>query len=54
MPIKDALARDWVALSLQSGHSNATVHPQCVGNEMYFADGTHHNLRVSFGPILRF
>lgn len=25
-----------------------------VGDEMYFNSGTHHNLRVTFGPILRF
>ena len=25
-----------------------------VGDEIYFNDGTPHNLRVSFGPILRF
>lgn len=25
-----------------------------VGDEIYFNNGTHHNLRVSFGPIIRF
>ena len=25
-----------------------------VGDEMYFASGTHHNLRVAFGPFIRF
>ena len=25
-----------------------------AGDEMYFAGGTHHNLRVEFGPIIRF
>jgi hypothetical protein len=25
-----------------------------VGDEIYFNDGTHHNLRVSFGPFFRF
>lgn len=25
-----------------------------VGDEMYFAGGTHHNLRISFGPQIRF
>ncbi len=25
-----------------------------VGDEMYFNDGTHHNLRVTFGPFIRF
>jgi hypothetical protein len=25
-----------------------------VGDEMYFNDGTHHNLRVAFGPYIRF
>ncbi|HKT47545.1 MAG TPA: hypothetical protein VJP87_08485 [Candidatus Acidoferrales bacterium] len=25
-----------------------------VGDEMYFSGGTHHNLRVTFGPVLRF
>jgi hypothetical protein len=25
-----------------------------VGDEMYFQGGTHHNLRVTFGPVIRF
>jgi hypothetical protein len=25
-----------------------------VGDEMYFNNGTHHDLRVTFGPVLRF
>jgi hypothetical protein len=25
-----------------------------VGDDIYFNDGAHHNLRVSFGPIIRF
>jgi len=25
-----------------------------AGDEMYFNDGTHHNLRVAFGPYIRF
>jgi hypothetical protein len=25
-----------------------------VGDEMYFASGTHHNLRVAFGPFIHF
>ena len=25
-----------------------------AGDEIYFANGTHHNARVSFGPFLRF
>jgi hypothetical protein len=25
-----------------------------IGDEMYFADGAHHNLRMSLGPIIRF
>jgi len=25
-----------------------------VGDEMYFASGTHHNLRLTFGPTIRF
>lgn len=25
-----------------------------IGDEMYFNSGTHHNLRVTFGPIIRF
>jgi len=25
-----------------------------VGDEIYFASGTHHNLRVAFGPYIRF
>jgi hypothetical protein len=25
-----------------------------AGDEIYFAGGTHHNLRVSFGPFIRF
>lgn len=25
-----------------------------VGDEIYFNQGTHHNLRVAFGPVIRF
>ena len=25
-----------------------------VGDEIYFASGTHHNLRIAFGPYIRF
>jgi hypothetical protein len=25
-----------------------------LGDEIYFASGTHHNLRVAFGPYIRF
>jgi hypothetical protein len=25
-----------------------------VGDEMYFNDGAHHNLRVALGPYIRF
>jgi hypothetical protein len=25
-----------------------------VGDEMYFSGGTHHNLRMAFGPFIRF
>jgi hypothetical protein len=25
-----------------------------IGDEMYFNNGTHHNLRASFGPVIRF
>lgn len=25
-----------------------------IGDEMYFNNGTHHNLRVTFGPVIRF
>jgi hypothetical protein len=25
-----------------------------VGDEMYFSGGTHHNMRIQFGPIIRF
>lgn len=25
-----------------------------IGDEMYFNNGTHHNLRVAFGPYIRF
>jgi len=25
-----------------------------VGDDIYFNSGAHHNLRVSFGPIIRF
>ena len=25
-----------------------------AGDEMYFANGTHHNLRMAFGPFIRF
>jgi hypothetical protein len=25
-----------------------------IGDEMYFNDNTHHNLKATFGPIIRF
>jgi hypothetical protein len=25
-----------------------------IGDEMYFNGGTHHNLRATFGPVIRF
>ena len=25
-----------------------------VGDEMYFANGTYHNFRLTFGPTIRF
>jgi hypothetical protein len=25
-----------------------------VGDEIYFNNGSHHNLRVAFGPVFRF
>ena len=25
-----------------------------VGDEMYFLNGAHHNLRITFGPTIRF
>jgi len=25
-----------------------------IGDEMYFNSGTHHNLRMAFGPYIRF
>jgi hypothetical protein len=25
-----------------------------AGDEIYFAGGTHHNVRVAFGPFIRF
>jgi hypothetical protein len=25
-----------------------------VGDDIYFNSGTHHNLRIAFGPIIRF
>lgn len=25
-----------------------------IGDEMYFSHGTHHNLRATFGPVIRF
>jgi hypothetical protein len=25
-----------------------------IGDQMYFNSGTHHNLRMAFGPYLRF
>lgn len=25
-----------------------------IGDEMYFSNGTHHNVRATFGPVIRF
>ncbi len=54
--------------NLRNGNINAVFYPGAgveaylgpiglrldVGDEMYFSNGTHHNLRVAFGPSIRF
>jgi hypothetical protein len=55
-------------LGLRTSNLNAAIYPGAgieaalgpvglrfeVGDEVYFNNGTHNNLRVTFGPILRF
>ncbi len=55
-------------LGLRSSNLNAAVYPAGgveaslgplglrfeAGDELYFNDGAHNNLRITFGPILRF
>jgi len=36
------------------GHAGPVGLRLDVGDEIYFAGGTHHNLRVAFGPFIRF
>lgn len=36
------------------GHAGPVGLRLDVGDEMYFNHGTHHNLRVAFGPYIRF
>jgi hypothetical protein len=55
----DALRRRNVNASLYPGGGlEAHVGPiglrLDVGDEIYFANGTHHNLRATFGPVFRF
>lgn len=55
-------------LGLRTSNLNATIYPAAgveaslgplglrleAGDEIYFNDGSHNNLRITFGPILRF
>ncbi|HEV3513045.1 MAG TPA: hypothetical protein VGS05_15160 [Candidatus Sulfotelmatobacter sp.] len=55
-------------LGLRTSNLNAALYPAAglettlgpvglrleAGDEMYFNSGAHHNLRITFGPILRF
>ena len=36
------------------GHAGPIGLRLDVGDEMYFNGGTHHNLRATFGPVIRF
>jgi hypothetical protein len=54
--------------SLRSSNLNAAIYPAAgieatlgpvglrleAGDEIYFNSGAHNNLRITFGPILRF
>jgi hypothetical protein len=40
--------------NLRANNVTGVFYPGDAGDEMYFTGGTHHNLRVEFGPIIRF
>ena len=65
LPISNAVS---TLLGLRTSNLNAAIYPGAgveaalgpvglrfeVGDEIYFNNGAHNNLRVTFGPILRF
>jgi len=56
--IENIRSQDLMAASYPGGGVEGRIGPLGlrldVGDEMYFNDGTHHNLRVAFGPYIRF
>jgi hypothetical protein len=65
LPISNAVS---TLLGLRTSNLNAAIYPAAgveaavgpvglrfeVGDEIYFNNGAHNNLRVTFGPIVRF
>jgi hypothetical protein len=51
-------AHNWNGAFMPGGGVETTLGPVGlrldVGDEMYFSNGTHHNLKVMFGPYIRF
>ncbi len=56
--VENLRARNWNAALMPGGGLEGRIGPVGlrldVGDEMYFNNGTHHNLKVMFGPFLRF
>jgi hypothetical protein len=56
--VENLRARNWNGAFMPGGGIEGTVGPiglrLDVGDEMYFNNGTHHNLKVMFGPYIRF
>jgi hypothetical protein len=65
LPYSDVVSS---VLGLRTSNLNAAIYPAAgveaalgplglrleAGDEIYFNTGAHHNLRITFGPILRF
>ncbi|MGB9430770.1 MAG: hypothetical protein WBQ89_00885 [Candidatus Acidiferrum sp.] len=56
--VSDLRAHNWNGAVMPGGGIEAKLGPVGlrldVGDEMYFRDGTHHNLKVMIGPVFRF
>jgi hypothetical protein len=56
--VNNLRANNWNGAFMPGGGLEGFIGPVGlrldVGDEMYFNDGTHHNLKVMFGPYIRF
>jgi hypothetical protein len=56
--VEDLRAQNWNGAVMPGGGIEATVGPRGlrldVGDEVYFNHGSHNNLKLEFGPYIRF